>query len=509
MSYTPPSWYPPGRQAPAPVPRPRRDRALTALAVGLALLVAAVAGAGWYGYGLGDGVERARPANAAPENTAPENTATPSAGTTSPKPTLRTPEPVHVPTAQELAAARRPGEASAWIASDTTDLPRRTVPVDGPWIVGDTIVQALYREVTAYRLSDGAEVWNLTLPTPVCEAPEHATPDGRIVLVLATSGAQRGARCDRFRMIDLRTGKTGWTKELLRDPSRDTPAIIVHTAISGDTLAVAEGLGAAAFRVSDGSRLFTVPTENPGRCHPDQVAGGSRLLVTATCALGVDRRKQYSQLRELDPRTGAVRWRHRTPAGRQMERMISVDPVVYTSIDNERLTEDWRIVALGPRGELRRTIDPRPKGFEHCVHVGIDADLQPCPGIVVGHGLVHVGGTDRVGAYDLATGKLLWGIRTHDGRTLTPVGFRSATGTVVYESATPSRPGRTFVLGKGGPDTEKVLMKHPAAAAEAEYSTMAGRVLQVGGRILAMPNGVSGDDAQRQPRLVSFAPARE
>ncbi|MEU2503278.1 PQQ-binding-like beta-propeller repeat protein [Streptomyces sp. NPDC007863] len=500
MSHTPPSWYPPGRQPPAPVPRSRRDRGLTALAVGLALLVVAVAGAGWYGYGPGDG--RPRPADA-------KESAAPPSGTASPEPSLRTPRPVRVPGTQELAAARRPGEAAAWIAADSTDLPRRTVHVDGPWIVGDTIVQALYREVTAYRLSDGAEVWNLTLPTPVCEAPEQATPDGRIVLVLATSGAQRGARCDRFRMIDLRTGKAGWTKELLRDPARDTPAVIVHTAISGDTLAVAEGLGAAAFRVSDGSRLFTIPTEDPGRCHPDRVAGGSRLLVGATCALGVDRRTRYSQLRELDPRTGAVRWRHRTPAGRRAERMISVDPVVYTSIDNERLTDDWRIVALGPRGELRRTIDPRPKGFEHCVHVGIDADLQPCPGIVVGHGLVHVGGTDRVGAYDLATGKLLWGIRTHDGRTLTPVGSPSASGTLVYESATPSRPGRTFVLGKGGADTEKVLLKHPAAAAEAEYSTMAGRVLHVGGRIVTMPTGVSGDDARRQPRLVSFAPARE
>ncbi|MFH8258526.1 outer membrane protein assembly factor BamB family protein [Streptomyces roseolus] len=508
MSYTPPSWSPPGQRPPGPGPRSRRDRGLTALAVGLTLLVVAVTGAGWYGYGPGAGDERTRAADAK-ESAAPESTAPPSTGAASPRPSLRTPRPVRAPSAQELAAARRPGEAAAWIAADPTDLPRRNIRVDGPWTVGGTVVQALYREVTAYRLSDGAEVWNLTLPTPVCEAPEHAAPDGRIVLALASSGSRRGARCDRFQMVDLRTGKAGWTKELLRDPARDTPAIIVHTAISGDTLAVAEGLGAAAFRVSDGSRLFTVPTENPGRCHPDRVAGGSRLLVSATCALGDDPRTRYSQLRALDPRTGAVRWRHRTPAGRRVERVISVDPVVYTSIDNERLTDDWRIVALGPRGELRRTIDPRPKGFEHCVNVGIGAGLQPCPGVVVGHGLVHVGGTDRAGAYDLATGKLLWGVRAHDGRTLTPVGFRSSRGTVVYESATPSRPGRTFVLGEGGAGKEETLMNHPAAAAEAEYSTMAGRVLQAGGRIVVMPSFVTGEDDRRQPRLVSFAPAPE
>ncbi|MFF8414355.1 outer membrane protein assembly factor BamB family protein [Streptomyces omiyaensis] len=412
-----------------------------------------------------------------------------------------------MPGARELAAARQPGEATSWIASDSTDLPRRSIRADGPWIVGDTVVRALFREVTAYRLADGAELWSPTLPTPVCEAPEHTTPDGRIVVVLATGTARRGARCDRFRMIGLRTGKAGWAKELLRaDPTPDTPVLLVHTAISGDTLAVAEGTGAAAYRVGDGVRLFGVPAEEPGRCRPDQVAGGSRLLVGSLCATGADRRRSHSGLRELDPRTGAVGGRHRTPAGRSVERVASVDPVVYTSVDNDRLTDDWRIVAPGPRGEVRRTIDPRPQGFEHCVHSGIDAGLQPCPGIVVGHGLVHVGGTDRAGAYDLASGKLLRGIRTHDGRTLTPVGFRAAPGTIVYESATPSRPGRTFVLDGGGAGGEEVLLRHPAAAAGAEYGTGAGRVLRVGGRVVATPAHVSGDDARRQPRMVSFAP---
>ncbi|MGW4996324.1 outer membrane protein assembly factor BamB family protein [Streptomyces hydrogenans] len=492
MPYTPPSWYPPGH-ASAPTRRSRRDAGLTALAVGLALLVVAVAGAGWYGYG---------PAGRAPEATA----APPAASSAAPSPRTATPD--RFPDAGDLAAARRPGEAAAWIAEDSTDLPRRNIPVHGPWIVGDTVVQAVYREVTARRLSDGAEVWSLTLPTPVCEAPADTTPDGRIVVVLATSGSQRGARCDRFQLIDLRTGKAGWRKELLRGIERD-PVIVVDTAISGDTLAVARNTRATAYRVTDGGRLFDVPVENPGRCRPDRVAGGSRLLVGASCAIGVDRRASYAQLRELDPRTGAVRWRHRTPAGRGVERMVSVDPVVYTSLDNERLTDDWRIVAVGPRGETLRTIDPRPKGFEHCAHVGIDAGLQPCPGILVGHGLVHVGGGDRVGAYDLGTGKLVWGVQGHDGRSLTPVRSDSATGTVVYESALPSTPGRTFVLGKGGAEREKTLLKHPAAAAAAEYGTDAGRVLSVGGRIVVTPSIVSGDDARHEPRIVSFAPAPE
>ncbi|GHA92594.1 PQQ-binding-like beta-propeller repeat protein [Streptomyces termitum] len=497
MSYTPPSWYPPG-SAPKP-PRRRRDHRWTLLALGLALLVAAVSGTGWYLRG------HDRPPAAAPPGTpAPGTSATtPAPG----PPAVRSPTPVRVPGAEELADARRPGEAAVWIADDTTDLPRRTIPVHTPWLVGGTVVQALYRELTAYRVEDGTEAWNLPLPTPVCEAPVNPAPDGRIVLVLRSSDAERGAKCDRLLMVDLKNGKPGWSKELRQTGTRDD-TFLTHVAISGDTLAVVQSMVATAYRVSDGSRLFGIPTEEPGRCHPDKVAGGARLLVSATCGLDVDRRKTSHQLRELDPRTGAVRWRHRTEPGRKIERVISVDPVVYTLLDVDRLADDWRIVALGPRGEVRRTIDARPKGFTHCADAGIDADLQPCPGAFVAHGQVHLGGTDRVGSYDLTTGKLVQGVKADGGRRLYPVHAESPKALVAYESATPSSPGRLFRLDpSGAAGTKKDLLRLPAASAAVEYGTMAGRILYADGRLLLAPSSVSGDDVLHQPRVVSFAPA--
>ncbi|WP_256062332.1 MULTISPECIES: outer membrane protein assembly factor BamB family protein [unclassified Streptomyces] len=184
------------------------------------------------------------------------------------------------------------------------------------WTVDGIVVQALYRKVAAYRLSDGAEVWSVPLPSAVCETPADPTLDGKVVIVRQERpDDERGNRCNQLQMID--------------------------------------------------------------------------------------------------PRTGKVLWRHRTAPGRQFGSLISVDPVVFTTVNAEDTTADWRVVALGPGGKLRTTIDPRDKGLKHCAGSGSGA-------------------------------------------------------APVYESASPDGPGRTFLMGPGGAGTEKVLLRHPAAASAPE-----------------------------------------
>ncbi|NEE44294.1 PQQ-binding-like beta-propeller repeat protein, partial [Streptomyces sp. SID8455] len=124
-----------------------------------------------------------------------------------------------------------------------------------------------------------AEVWSVPLPAAVCETPVDPTPDGKVVVVYKNSQAVHGNRCNQLQMIDLRTGQAGWQRELTETGSLDD-TIIVHTAISGDVLAVVQGMTAAAYRVGDGTELYDIPMENPGKCYPDDVAGGPRLLVS-------------------------------------------------------------------------------------------------------------------------------------------------------------------------------------------------------------------------------------
>ncbi|MET7370682.1 PQQ-binding-like beta-propeller repeat protein [Streptomyces sp. NPDC005566] len=488
-----------GYGPPVPPNRRRRFGTMPAIATVVVLLLLVTGGVV---YAVTDGRWGGSAAPVA------EKTPRPSGTPTTPRtPAVRTPEPKRIPTSKEINAARESGDATAWIVDDRTDLPGRNVLLNDLWIVGDAVVQAAYRKVTAYRLSDGAELWSVPLPAPVCETPVNPTPDGKVVLVYKNSQARSGNRCNQLQMIDLRTGKAGWRKELTETGSGDD-TIVVHTAISGGTLAVVQSMSAAAYRVGDGVKLYDIPMEDTGQCYPDDVAGGSRLLVSSDCAISTDRSKSYSQLREIDPRTGRVLWRFRTQPGWNAGKVLSVAPVVLTTLHAEERTDNWRIVALGPGGKLRTTIDARQKGFTYCADMGDSGEgIQNCEGTAVGKDTVHLGGTDQVGAYDLATGKFLWGVKSDDS-TLHPLLAEGGTHALVYEAASLSRPGGIIRFGPGGVDTDKQVLQHPASARATEHGMLAGNLAYVNGRIVITPSFVNGDDARPAARMLSFAPEK-
>ncbi|MFF2698944.1 PQQ-binding-like beta-propeller repeat protein [Streptomyces cyaneofuscatus] len=225
------------------------------------------------------------PASSAPASSAPPPGA----------PAARTPQPQRIPTTAEIDAARKPGDATAWIVDDRTDLPKGNHRAHDLWTVDGAVVQALHRKVAAYRLSDGAELWSVPLPTAVCETPANPAPDGKVVIVRQERpDDERGNRCNQLQMIDLKSGKQGWHKQLPETGSGDN-SFIVYSAISGGTFAIARSMKATAYRVADGSELYDIPWENPGKCYPDDVAGGTRLLVSSDCAISMDRSKNYSQ----------------------------------------------------------------------------------------------------------------------------------------------------------------------------------------------------------------------
>ncbi|WP_024756608.1 PQQ-binding-like beta-propeller repeat protein [Streptomyces exfoliatus] len=496
--------YAPGGYTP-PEPPPRRRRFGKGPLIATVVALALVAASGWV-YALADGRWGGPTAPVADkpagDGKAPGPSVTPTPSRT---PAARTPTPQRVPTSEELNAGREAGDAIAWIADDRTDLPRRSVKLYPLWIVGDAVVQAGYEKVTARRLSDGTEKWSVPLPASVCEVPNNPTPDGKIVVVYKSNRAWNGNRCNQLQMIDLRTGKAGWRKRLTETGSMDG-TITVNSAISGGTLAIVQSMKAAAYRVDTGAKLYDIPLENPGKCYPDNLAGGTRLVVSSTCAISVDRGKSYHQLRELDPRTGKVRWRYRTQPGWSVGKMLSVDPVVFTTYHHEKLTDDWRVVALKPGGKLRITIDARPKGFTYCAGAGDSGgNMQLCPGTAVGKDIVFLGGIDRVGGYSLDTGKLVWGVKSSDS-TLHPLRADGGPYALVYEAASADRPGGIIRFGPGSADTKKQVLLHPETARAVERRMLAGRLAYANGRIVISPSGVSGNDADHQPRMLSFAP---
>ncbi|MGW0469494.1 hypothetical protein ACWDX6_30230 [Streptomyces sp. NPDC003027] len=208
------------------------------------------------------------------------------------------------------------------------------------------------------------------------------------------------------------------------------------------------------------------------------------------------------------PATGKVRCRYRTELGRRIGQVLSVEPTVITTADRETHAEDWRVVALGADGRARRTIDPRGKGVKRCGDsLDTSANAQACREAVVCGGLVLLGGTDRVGAYDLGTSKLVRGVKSegtsHRYFPLRPGPGKTAS---VYQVGTSNRPGRIMQIGPGSADSVQDILKLPASTAAVEFEIVVGENAYVGDRLVLMPANLDGNDAQHEPRMLSFAP---
>ncbi|QKW07587.1 PQQ-binding-like beta-propeller repeat protein [Streptomyces sp. NA04227] len=412
----------------------------------------------------------------------------------------------------DLNAGSRPGDATAWAAwNPDNSLPGESTLLNDLWVVGDTYVQAVHKEVVAYRASDGRKVWSVPLPGPVCDTPVNPTPDGKVV-VAYTNGKQRPAtRCNQLRLIDLKTGTAGWRKPL----GEADDLIITHLAISGGTVAVSAGSSSTAYRVEDGERLFTTGRDTSGKatggkgtltCVPDDVAGGARLLQVDVCSgQGSPVR---GGLRELDPRSGEVRWRYRSEGAWKIDKVVSVEPLVLIETEAKNVLR-WRVIALDAKGERRSVPDLAriaKHDFRACGGSGDAGEgVQNCPGTAVDANTLALAQDNKLAVFDLDSGKMRWGTQWNDGNAMVPLLLTGGRVTV-YQAATLSKPGRTVEFGpKGG--EPKVLLRHPSGAAETEYATLAGRVLYERGRLVLAPTTLDGSDRELKARLISFAGA--
>ncbi|MGH4031587.1 PQQ-binding-like beta-propeller repeat protein [Actinomycetota bacterium Odt1-20B] len=414
--------------------------------------------------------------------------------------------------AKDVNADRKPGEAKVWRALNTGAVPGNGASLHDVWTVGDTVVQAGYKDITAYRASDGSTAWSVEMPNKICDTPVNPTPDGKIV-VAYQNGKNDRARCGQLQMIDLRTGDKGWHKELTEHSTLDS-TIIVHLAISKDTVLVGQNMVAYAYRVSDGKRLFTSKKEFKGSCYPNDVAGGTRLLEIDNC--GISAPKPYDQLKEIDPRTGHVKWRYVGKKGWYIEKVYSVDPIVIT-VKNREDMDRWSVVAVDGRGKERSTLKFGSYPFERCDGSGDSGEgAQNCAGAAVGTDRFYLAtkpkggllGANKVVAFDLDSGKVKWasGSGSYQLMPLRAEGAGKKAKVVTYARAATGKAGRTVRFGPRGGEPE-VLLKHPASAAKVESGMYASTTLYRDGRFFVAPSRLDGDsyddDAERS-RLLSI-----
>ncbi len=415
----------------------------------------------WFAVGGDDGADDKKPV--AQESTAPKK---PSG---EPSPTM-TP----APGAAELNKGLKEGEAKVrWVLKNDVDVPSGGVAVRGPWITGGIVAKAMYRTASGYSLDDGSQKWSLRLPADVCAAPSQPSPDGKIVIAIRES-TDEGADCEKLQMIDLVTGKAGWTATLDRSSMSDGLSHIVM-AVNGDVLTAGRTTRTDAYRISDGKHLWD---RLPGFCQPYGFAGGDVPLAAVDCrrAPGDDDTPD-EEVRRMDPATGKSVWTYKVKKGWRIDKFYSVDPPVV-SLRQDGVKPQWAIALLSNDGTLLAQPDPGKEDFE--IECGErDENLDDCLGAAAGGDTfylatktAHVDGefTNSVVAFDMNTGKIKWKVPAPPAQTLQPM--RVEDGKVLLYLSPPDAKAKTgggiMALGPRGGALQTVL-RHPASAATAEH----------------------------------------
>ncbi|MBL1291981.1 PQQ-binding-like beta-propeller repeat protein [Streptomyces sp. For3] len=481
-SYGPPS-QPPGGTGPAGPGGGGRFRGRTGAIVGAVLALVLVAGGGvWFALSGDD--DGGKPA-AGPAPTAGQGDGK-SDGEGESDAELAT----------RLDGLREPGEAKVrWVQSLGVDLPARAMGVYGPWRAGDIVAKAFYRTVSGYSMADGAVRWSLRLPQDICGAPTQPTTDGRIVVVTEGEETDTGADCSVMQMIDLRTGKTGWTKSLPNNPdTQRRPAM----AANGATVTFARPGQVHTYRAEDGQELFAA---QPRDCQSYSFVSGPRMVALANCAKG-------HEVQEFDPASGKLKWRYAVEQGWSVEQVYSVSPLVVAMGKGDA----WRLVALRDDGTYRSAIDLGTRdvdlgfaGYEvRCGgYLVVSRNRDDCEGVAADDDTFYISTKrkhvefdvdNRIVAFDLDTGRQKWAADAPLGRRMEPMRLDGGK-LLVHVAATTSRGGEIATLAPTGGEP-RTLLTHPAATAAVEAGMTAAEVDYEDGRsLLTLPLvGTAEDD---------------
>ncbi|MET9434748.1 PQQ-binding-like beta-propeller repeat protein [Streptomyces sp. NPDC006551] len=486
---------PPPPPSPPQSPPPRGRRLSKALVASVVAGLLAVAGVTWYALGgSGDGGAKDGRATAS-------TSATPSTGPAGPP----------APDAEDAArynAGRAPGDASVlWVRKNDIDVPGLGGDVFGPWPVGDTVVTAMYRTVTAHSVADGTVKWRLTLDTEICRASQLASADGKIVLALKDRLHAENDECRQLQMVDLRTGKAGWRQKIVKEGTFDF-FFDYSIAISGNTVTAGRHGFSTAYRLSDGKQLFG---KWPGEaCQPYAYAGGPKLVAAVSCPTS-DHEKPQEEIHEVDPLTGKSKWKYRTPVGFRVSAVYSVRPLVVAG--RKLATGEYGVAVFNEDGTKRASLRGEGPFADGCPDdVAHKGNLQRCEVVVDGDTLylatVGTGGKNarnEVVAFDLRTGAETRRIQGPAGRRTVPL--RMEGGSLVLRMASiVGEPGSLATVAPGATNPVE-LLRIPRSAGRVESRFYDSPALYVNGRYILVKSVVVGStdaDEQERETLLAF-----
>ncbi|MEU4352566.1 PQQ-binding-like beta-propeller repeat protein [Streptomyces sp. NPDC023838] len=410
--------------------------------------------------------------------------------------------------ADDLNAGRKDGEAKVWLQENATQLTQNGAEQSGPWVIGDTVVKAMYKEVTGYSVTDGKQKWSVPLDAPLCGAPHQTTADGKIVLGVQENNT-KNAKCNQLQQVDLAAGKAGWKVAV---PSENAFDIMTSfdMAITGNTVAVARMGGVSGFSVLDGKKIFG--QERSGNCRADAFAGGARLIAAGSCTVGGDT-LGVDQIQELDATTGKPKWTKQFPKGWKVARVFSVDPLVVYVTNKDK--KQYNISTYKPDGSLRSELVSKDSFQPECGWAIMDRDLQGCLGTAADANTLYIptepkrssgdgfGRTNAVVAFDLNTGKEKWRSTAGSDRTMLPLSAENGK-VFAYVAPTTEQGGAVAEIAATG-GQPKTVLQNPASTASIENGFFSKHVAYRDGRLFILNGRVSSPKGDtKEKALMGF-----
>ncbi|MFM9371662.1 PQQ-binding-like beta-propeller repeat protein [Streptomyces sp. Da 82-17] len=408
----------------------------------------------------------------------------------------------------DLNSGRKPGEAKVWAAKNEIDVPRNGAELMNIWTVGDNVIQAGYNEVTAFKSSDGSKAWSVKLPHAVCDTPPRPSEEGMVVVAYKDTDNQEKSKCNQLQMIDLNTGEKGWQKKTETGGLFDS-TVTLDLEIAGENVMVARSQSGSAYSLKDGEEQYTLKKDRG--CFPNSFAAdGDAVLAVDSCLAQPDKNEQ---LKSIDPKTGKVKWRFKTPKGFEVQKVYSVKPLVVSLVNRD--DKSWNIVAFKENGKVRSQLDGGKDTFtQRCGMSILEKELQSCQGMVATDDLFFMateekksGDFDRsneIIAFDLDTGKPKWRGKTEEPRSLLPLAADSSGNLVAYVEPTFEKGGQTVQFGPDG-GKPKLLLQHPESTTSLENSMVGmGQLAFADGRLYATSSRLMGRDGEEETRMLSF-----
>ncbi|MFF0437244.1 PQQ-binding-like beta-propeller repeat protein [Streptomyces sp. NPDC004327] len=403
----------------------------------------------------------------------------------------------------DLNSGRKPGEAKVdWLLKNNVDLPRNGADVFGPWIVGDTVVKAMYKGIDGYSLADGSAKWHLDVPFKLCAAAQEPAANGAMVFAYQEN-AKDGAKCTELQQVDATSGKAGWKQSVPKGAgffgfSDNT------LAISGSTVTAAGSSSAYGYSLADGKQLFGFPAgASNGKCKPIAFAGGSKLIGAVKCPSG-DASKEQQAVSEFDPVTGKAKWQFSLKPNWEVDKVYSVDPLVVSA--TQRDEKKWSVFALNANGSLRSQIQGsgNDKYAPHCggTFVIFGQNLQGCTGVAADANTFYMatdtsyGTSNEVVAFDLNTGKQKWRSKAPAEQQMTPLRMEGS-DVLLYVEPKFDKGGAVATLAPTG-GAPKVVLQHQVATAEIESSFYSARYAYSNGTFVIAAGRVSAANDQEE-----------